>query len=90
LNTFKITDFTPYYALYPELSDVQLKVFVLYNNYISHENIKLQLNITDNTLYAHLKCIRNKYHVNSTSELKNVYNRRKEAYFIHIFGEVII
>lgn len=90
MKLFHIHDFSPYSSLFPELSDMQLKVFVLYNNYVSPENITRQLNITINTLYVHLKRIRDKYDVDSSSELKQVYNRRKEAYLMYLLRDIRI
>lgn len=90
MNKFKITDFKPYELLFPELSKQQLKIFVLYNNFVSLERIQLQLDISRNTLYTHLKRICEKYNVESLVDLKEVYSRRKDAYIINIMGRLVI
>lgn len=88
MNKFKIAYFKPYEVLFPELSDKQLKVFVLYNNNVSIEDISMQLDITNHTVHSYLRDIKKKYNVNSRSELKDIFKDRKDHYIITLIYEL--
>jgi len=71
-------DFSVYTTIYPELSAMQLKVFVMYALGFRTEPICLRLNISRNTFYTHLKQIKNKFDVSHSFELRYIYIARKD------------
>ncbi|HGJ5874542.1 LuxR C-terminal-related transcriptional regulator [Arsenophonus apicola] len=77
-----VENFSYYYSIFPELTNVQLKVFVLYNNILKVDQIALELDISVNTVCEYLKRIKEKYQVNSMVELKLLFNSRMQSYVL--------
>lgn len=82
MKVFFIDDFSPYLELFPELSKTQLKIFVMYGHGITPERITLELNITLNTFYSHIKYIKDKYQVDSSSELRGIFYARRDLHYM--------
>ncbi|GFN47280.1 DNA-binding HTH domain-containing protein [Candidatus Regiella insecticola] len=87
MKEFYIGDFSPYCGLFPELSQIQLKVFVMYSYSVSPNRIAIELNITVNTFYSYIKIIKSKYNVKSSSELRNIFYVRKDFYLLNMLHQ---
>lgn len=80
--TFDIKEFFPYAKVFPELSHYQIKVLFLYCSVFEYTNIALKLNIKISTMPSYLKEARDRYNLNSSSELKAFFTFRVTSYLL--------
>lgn len=80
--SFDIREFFSYDKVFPEISDHHIKVLFLYCSFFEYTNIALKLDIKISTMPAYLEDTKDKYHLNSFSELKAFFTFRVTSYLL--------
>ncbi|WP_074013297.1 LuxR C-terminal-related transcriptional regulator [Candidatus Sodalis sp. SoCistrobi] len=87
MTAFEPIHFLPYHKVFPELSDKELHVVVLYCTGLKNELIASVLSINIKTVGAHLYNCQLLYGLNSHSELRAMFMFRMLSFFIKFLYE---
>ncbi|HGJ5854653.1 helix-turn-helix transcriptional regulator [Arsenophonus nasoniae] len=86
MKYFRIEDFTPYSELFPKLSKREIEILSLFRIGLTRSEIALKLNVSVRTIDAHLNSAMHKYELNSSSELKALFNFIIQDTFINLIS----
>lgn len=90
MKYFRIEDFRSYSTLFPKLSRREIEILSLFRVGLTRSEIALKLNVSVRTIDTHLNSAMHKYELNSSSELKALFNFIIQDTFIKLIASALL